>query len=256
MSYANAAEAIEGLRHKRTGAVLPQKIVARNTKLVYFADELVGLKLHDTLIAMYREDDVVLDVRQHPSAPGGHHNTGWFTNVTLDRLEAFTPARIYKDSGLTFVADPMSGGFGAGRLYAHASRITSNSSFENDLDPATERAILATVGGWSQRVRRYSRRVVTAWSNWAETPECCREVEQDPDGDMKMHVIEHVQRNEPAVPEAMPNLRYLRDQGFDGDRLRDELAAALAEEISSWLSCAVYEIDPNFPYPQATPRRR
>jgi hypothetical protein len=65
---ATASEAVDALRHKRTGEILPTKNVARNTKLVYYDDELVGLKFHNTVIARFTTngcDD------QHPRSVAG-----------------------------------------------------------------------------------------------------------------------------------------------------------------------------------------
>ena len=182
--YANAAEALEGLRHKRTKAILPTKNVARNTKLIHFADDLVGLKLHQTTIALYRPDGVSIDLRG-PQSPNGE---GWFTNVTLERIDRFTPFRTLRSDGLTMlVANPNYGGgdwTGSARLYAHGCSLSCNGSFANGIEPLVERHIVRLNSTWNRKADNFAKRCITYWRR----------------GGTNAHLISHIEANEPTIP--------------------------------------------------------
>jgi hypothetical protein len=259
--YANAAEAINGLRYggQPHGRILDERTVARNTKLIRFDDELIGLRLHATAIAMYHPDGVRFDLR----GPGSPTGEGWFTDVTLRRLEEFTPARFTRNAGLTFViADPSYGEVGwrdlaPSRLYAHGCAITSDYSFENGLDPLVERALVQTASNWNRLARSYAKRVTTAWRRFgsSELPECCRQA--DVDGNVHLHEVGHIQRRDIFVPHQAHLLACsAKEQGMYGDDLLRFIERELAERYLGLRDIAVKGIEPNFPYPQQPPRRR
>lgn len=249
--YATADEALEGLRHKRTGALLPTKNVANNTKLIYFADELVGLQLHATIIALYKPNGVSIDVRG-PASPTGE---GWFTNVTWERLDRFTPVRSHSHEGLRRIRHK-DAERGTSRLYAHGAHISPDGSCEIPLEPFIEREIERTIRTFSGRARRLADRTVKAWMEWEEPPDCCRAYESG-DG-LRMHYLDHLEAGEPIIPFAMHHwVNELRSQrGYYGDALLYELRAKTREWLNSFRTDAVKRLCPEFPYPQVERRRR
>lgn len=255
--YANADEATQGLRYggRPLGRILDEKTVARNTKLIRFDPELIGLKLHDTVIATYHRDGVRFDLRGEDSLDG----EGWFTDVTLRRLDEFTPARVIRADGLTYiVANPSYGSHDwtkPARLYTHGCHITSDSSFENGLEPAIERAIAQTHGRWPRMAKNYAKRCVAAWRRFQGPPNVAQVA-----GEGVLETwISRVQRNEVVVPRELESLASRAKQmGLYGDRMADELAKQLYSDLFQPLQRpAVKRIEPNFPYPQrqTEPRR-
>jgi hypothetical protein len=247
--YANAEQALVGLRHanKPTGKLYETKIVARNTKLVYFADDLVGLKLHDTVIALYRPDGVSIDLRG-PGSPNGH---GWFTAVTLDRIDRFTPVRTIRQRGLTMiVANPSYGGRDwteGARLYAHGCSRSCNGSFTNGLEPAIEAAILRVHNTFDRKAKNFAKRCVNYWRRGGEPLPCC----QGDDGDTNAHLISHIERNEVCIPWRLDNLFMQGKQmGLIGDTLAEQMTMQLASDLRELREDAIHTIEPNFPYPQ------
>jgi hypothetical protein len=242
--YANATEALEGLRHKRTGAVLPTKNVANNTKLVYFADELVGLKLHATIIALYRTDGVSIDVRGEYSPTG----EGWFTNVTWNRIEQFTPARCYRRDGLQFVND---------RLYAHGLHISSDGSCTNAIEPVVEDAVRRILRTYPSKLRRYAVKVANAWAEWQDVGDCCTNTMLATDED-RGHYLSHIERGEVVVPQIFTNyVAEARNTNLYGDAMLAYASKRMREALDrSFIRLAVKRVEPDFPYPQRERTRR
>lgn len=246
--YANATEALKGLRHKRTGERLDSKIVARNTRLVYFADELVGLKLHDSIIALYRPDGVTIDLR----GEGSPNGQGWYTQVTLERIDRFTPVRTIRRRGLTMIVANPSYGSGdwtaSARLYAHGCSRSCNGSFENGLDPAVERHLLQTHNNFDRRAKSFAARCVKHWRHGGNLTQCCQG-----DGDSDAHLLSHIEANDVCVPWRLMNLYDRgRQMGRIGDDLADMIAEQLADEMTELREVAIHTAQPNFPYPQLT----
>lgn len=257
--YANAEEATLGLRYggRPHGRIQDERTIANNTKLIGFDRELIGLKLHDTVIATYHRDGVRFDLRGEYSLDG----EGWFTDVTLRRLDEFTPARVVRRNGLTYiVANPTYNGGDwteTARLYAHGAHISSNGSYENGLEPLVESAIIRTHERWPRMARNYAKRVVTQWRRFQARmqDDCCERARDD----VLAHRITHLQRNEVFCPPELPSLvEAAKGRGLYGDDLAKAIAQALYEDIYQPLQRpAVKLIEPNFPYPQRqTDRRR
>lgn len=253
MSFANAAEAIEGLRHKRTGEILPSKTVARNTKLVYLDDDCVALKFHNTFIAYYERDHVRLDTRDQ------FNSKGWFTVTTWDRIDAFTPARTCQQEGLRYIAlDPSAGRAGTLSLYAHGTRVFPNGSCEVPLEPEQSAAIADAKRNIPQRAARYAEKVVKAWREWREYDECCLHAQQEGGGLVTIHAWEHF---EEGAVKPMPLIDHLandlRDCQLPPDVLSERVSGKLAKEFrDQFVPLAIARIAPEFPYPQIAPRRR
>lgn len=244
---ATADQAVEALRHRRTGEVLATKKIARNTRLVYFADELVGLKLHDTLIAMYRPDGVTIDLR----GPGAPNSEGWFTNVTLDRISTFTPARVQRDGGITWLLDPANGP----QPFVHGAHVNPNGSCEMPIDAALLSAAARIIQTYPQKLRRHADKIIRAWQNWEQPQTCCTEaaVEQ---GEW-LHHLDHFERGEVVIPPGFAT--FMRSPLSNGGAYGDELVEAgrreLLTDLKDLTRLAVKRIAPEFPYPQLTRTR-
>lgn len=243
--YANASMALEGLRHKRTGNVLPTKNIARNTKLVYYADELIGLKLHQTVIATYHADGVRIDTR----GPKSPHGQGWFTNVTIDRLDTFTPARFLRDRGLLYiVANPNYGSAdwtAPARLYAHGCSLSCNGSLENGLEPAVERLIADAHRTWQRKSKNFAKRMTTYWRNGGKLMPCCQEDDSD------AHLVSHLEANEPCLPWFGVEFGQMgREQNLVGDPLATKVEERIYERLRPLADVAIHNAAPDFPYPQ------
>jgi hypothetical protein len=259
---ANAEQAIEQLRHKRTGEVMPTKNVARNTKLIYYADELVGLKLHDTVIAMYRPDGVVIDTRGGPSLLSGYADDsptgqGWFTAVTWQRIDTFTPARTFTANGLRYFRPPGANwDLATARLYAHGTQVSSDGSCTFPLDPAIEREISRVVRTFPRKLRRHADRVVDRWLDWARPEKCCLKAATNPE-DANRHYLSHVEQGEPMIPYFLSEVvEHMRSRGFYGDELTNELRERLIERFEPFTLMAIKSLAPEFPYPQVEKRQR
>lgn len=241
---ANAHEAVEALRHRRTGEVLPTKSVARNTKLVYYADELVGLKFHNTIIAKFTTNGAVIDTRDSFGDPG------WFTITTWERINEFTRARTFTNNGLRYI-DTQTGDGAA--LYMHGTTIDANGRVLNvPLEPEIGERISAIVCNLPAKIRRHAEKVIARWVDWGEPSNCCGEARLP-----ILHSLAHVERNEYAVPPELDGLaQSLRSVNVWGDRLRNELTKRFREHLrDSLIPAAVQAVAPDFPYPQLERRR-
>lgn len=251
--YATASEAMEGLKHKRTGEILPSKTVARNTKLLYLDEDLVGLRFHDTIIARYERDGVVIDTRDR------YNGKGWFTVTTWNRIDQFTPARTFQENGLRKIVIDPGLGWGSAQLYAHGAHVSPDGSCEiPDLSREQSEAIVATKKNFGARVKRYAAKVVKDWREWEMPRDCCRHAANSEDEDLMAHMFGHFKRKEPAVP---PSIEMLASQPrgsmLDPEALAAEVTRRLYEQLQSqFLPLAIAQIAPEFPYPQIAPRRR
>ncbi len=242
---ATANEAVEALRHRRTGEVLATKKIARNTRLVYFADELVGLKLHDTLIAMYRPDGVTIDLR----GPGSPNGEGWFTNVTLDRISTFTPARVERAGGLTWLVDPADGLV----PFAHGAHVNPNGSCEMPIDAELLSAIARIIQTYPQKLRRHADKIIRLWrDDWAQPANCCTEATME-QAEWPHH-LDHFERGEIVIPPGFAT--FMRSPASNanayGDELVDHGRRELLTDLKGLTRLAVKRIAPEFPYPQLT----
>lgn len=241
---ATADEAVEALRHRRTGEVLATKKVARNTRLVYFADELVGLKLHDTLIAMYRPDGVTIDLR----GPGSPNEEGWFTNVTLDRISTFTPARIERGGGITWLIDPADGLV----PFVHGAHINPNGSCVMPIEPALLSAAARIIQTYPQKLRRHADKIIRAWKNWEQPQTCC--IDASPEQNEWPHHLDHFERGEIVIPPGFAV--FMRSPEANGHAYGDDLVdhgrRELLTDLKDLTRIAVKRIAPEFPYPQLT----
>lgn len=253
MTIATAEQALEALRHKRTGEILATKKLAGNTRLVYFADELVGLKLHQSLIAMYKPNGVTIDLRGQAS-PNGE---GWFTKVTLDRISEFTPARISRGGGLTWLSDPEQGLL----PYAHGAHLSTNGSWEMPIEPQVLAAVAGIVVKFPRKVKRYTNRIIKAWENWEQPFDCCTEalaVETIYDAAgtplPSTHLLDHFERGQVVIPPEFA--RFMREQtanGFAyGEKLLNQGRDILLSDLQGLTALAVKRIAPEFPYPQVS----
>jgi hypothetical protein len=240
---ATASDAVEALRHKRTGEVLATKKIARNTRLVYYADELVGLKLHETIIAMYKPDGVTIDLR----GPLSPNPEGWFTNVTLDRIENFTPARLSRAGGLTYVWNCTAADGGIAP-YAHGTHVNPDGSCEIPIEAPILSAIERVVSSFPARLRRHADRIVATWADdWAATGDCCQRTE-----DQELHALDHFERGEAVVPSFFADFMAVeRDtNGLYGEKLLEKGREYLRSELKGLTTLAVKRLAPDFPYPQ------
>lgn len=243
---ATANDAVEALRHRRTGEVLATKKLARNTRLIYFADELVGLKLHDTIIAMYKPNGVTIDLR----GPGSPNSEGWFTNVTLDRIANFTPARLERAGGITWLIDPSLPG---GMLpYAHGTHVNSNGSCEMPLDPALLSAIARIVETYPQKLRRHADKIIRLWhDDWAQPASCCTGRGEQSEWE---HHLDHFERGEVVIPPSFGV--FMRSPTSNGNSYGDELLdhgrRELRTDLKQLTQLAIKRVAPEFPYPQLT----
>jgi hypothetical protein len=247
--YANAEEALNGLRRKRrngprTGAILPERIVANNTKLMYFADELIGLKYHNTLIAMYMPDGVRIDTRD----PGDI--TGWFTVTTWDRIDSFTPAVTFSRNGLRHVKDGPD--WANARLFTHGAKIHPDGTWTGLLDPAEDKAIQEIAVAWRQKARRFANRLVTAYLRWDQPPGCCH-ANTFANGDEIDHYLDHFRANEPVLNAALrQELHYSRQSGVGRDFIKHGTARVAGLLRKRLTPRAIANVAPEFPYPQLT----
>jgi hypothetical protein len=93
VTLTNAADAVAKLRHARWGTLLPTKKIDNNTLLVYLTDECVGLKFHNTIIALYLPNGVAINT------------WGWHTPTTWQRIDCWTPARNSTVRGLRWISE-------------------------------------------------------------------------------------------------------------------------------------------------------
>lgn len=244
---ANSDQALAALRHKRTGEVLPTKNIARNTKLVYFCDELVGLKFHDTIIALYQEDGVRLDTRgdiEH--TPFGQ---GWFTLTTWARIGDFTLARTHTAQGLRYVNE---------RLYVPGMTLDTNGEIiDGALHPAVEKHITNAVHVLPGKMKRHAMRVAKAWAqDWRDPLDCCSPFTTD---GAKEHYLDHIEANEVAVPcDWDCVVAQARRENRTGDSFIKRTAQLFWEQLrgSGLVTIAVKSYADEFPYPQLPRRRR
>lgn len=261
--YANASEAIEGLRHRRTGEILPTKNIARSTKLVYLDDACVGLRYHDTIIARYERDGVRLDTRDR------NNSNGWFTVTTWDRIDSFTPARTFQRNGLRhMVLDPAAGGWEPSRLYAHGTLVSPNGSCDIPLEQTQSEAIERIVKQYGPKALRVAKKMVERWRKFEQPQRCCIDAQpQASEGastdTMVAHYLKHFERNEPVViPQVggiADEIRQSQQPAFrnNPDYFANEISRRLAEELRTRLiPLAIAQTAPDFPYPQTAPRRR
>ena len=255
--YATASEAMQGLRHARTGEVLPSKTIARNTKLLYLDEDLVGLRFHDTIIARYEREGVRIDTRDRV------HPQGWFTVTTWNRIDQFTPARTFTREGLRHILiDPMAGGIpyqGKSLLYAHGAFVSPDGSCEiDDMTREQSNAIIHIKRNMGDQLKRWCAKVVEHWRTWEQPKRCCERAQTSPDQDVRLHYFGHFNAREPVVP---PDLEMLaqgpRGRMLEPDQLAAEVARLLTDDLKKdFLPLAIAQIAPDFPYPQTTPRRR
>lgn len=243
---ANAEQAVEHLRHKRTGEILPTKTVARNTKLVFYDDELVGLKFHNTIIARFTTNGCEINTRDRWQDQTDH---GWFTLTTWARIDEFTKARTYTNGGLRFISGPESS-----ILFMHGTKLDSNGAvIDTALDPAILSRIEHTHFTLRGKMNRHAQKVVGQWAEWAEPAECCGD---STPVDECAHYLKHVEANEYVVPPWLDKLaQNIRTGDVWGDKLRDELTKQLREKLRQMIPVAVQKIAPQFPYPQLERRR-
>lgn len=242
---ATANDAVEALRHRRTGEVLATKKLARNTRLVYYADELVGLKLHDTIIAMYKPDGVTIDLR----GPGSPNGEGWFTKVTLDRIASFTPARLERAGGITWLVHPS---LPDGMLpYAHGAHVNPNGSCEMPIDPALLTAIGRIVETYPQKLRRHADKIMRHWQLWMQVESCCTGRGEQSEWE---HHLDHFERGEVVIPPSFGT--FMRSPTSNGNAYGDELLnhgrRELLADLKQLTQLAVKRVAPDFPYPQLT----
>jgi hypothetical protein len=256
--YANAQQAMQGLKHKRSGEILPSKIIARNTKLVYLDEDCVALQFHKTFIARYERDRVVIDTRDRTKPDG------WFTKTTWERIDEFTPARTFTHEGLRHIhVDPMAGGrpyAGEARLFAHPAIVSPDGSCEIDLTPEQSRAILAAKRNTPKKVKRYAKNMVKHWREWGEPLDCCQKSFElmGMGRETWEHHFKHFRADEMALLPVEPMLTGRTGQyALNPDLLANELERRLTTELSSkFVPLAIAHIAPDFPYPQTAPRRR
>lgn len=235
--FTNAADAVEGLRHKRTGAILPTKNIANNTTLIHYCDELVGLRFHQTVIATYHEDGVRIDTRD-ADAPNG-----WMTATTMARIDEFTPARVSRSNNVFSIND---------RLYRHGAILSPEGEFLNPLDDIAEQVILERLHETPRLIASYARQMLKLWKAFTPPPQCCIAARGSEEG--VAHIYRHVVERRPAVLPSLPAFaRGQRNRGVIGGALEraveTEIRTGLRKEL---LPYAVRDIAPpsDFPYPQ------
>lgn len=256
--YATAAEAIEGLRHKQTGEILPSKVIDRNTKLVYLDESLIGLRFHDTIIAKYMRDRVVIDTRD------SNYTQGWFTKTTWERINTYTPARTFASNGLRHImivccppGQPYAYACGGSMLYMHGTEVFPDGTCNvPDLHMEQSQAIVQVKRSLPAKIDRHARRVVKSWREWAQTPDCCHDILRERDAllDVYLHSLQHVTACEYVVPRdfELEYVSQLRDEGFQGDALCRLVAKKYAADLKNMLiPLAIRQITPNLPYPQS-----
>lgn len=246
---ANAEQALQKLRHKRTGVVLPAKNIAHNTKLIYLHDEAVGLQFHRTIIATYLRDGVLIDTRDRGL------DTGWFTKTTWERIDEWTPARTCQERGLRYIATSPGDGYSDReyQLYTHGTFVRPDGSADVPLHPLTSEAIAEVHRTWPRKIKRYAERSVKLWREWGMAPECCSESVH---GERWIaHLEQHIRDNAYAVfPDFERHFAEpLRHQGFEDDALAKSVSENFARFLRrSVIPAIIDRIDPDFPYPQNT----
>lgn len=237
---ATSEQAVEALRHKRTGEVLPTKKVDRNTRLVYYADELVALRFHQTDIARYTPNGVIIDTRENPDDPSPH-GEGWFTITTWERINTYTLANTHTNRGIRYVRD---------RLYVPGIFIHADGTIESPVEREMEDAVQRVLRTYPQRLSRHAEKVVDAWIAWAQILDCCQGCWDD------AHYLDHVEANEPAIPAIVAqHAEQLRRDEYLGERLRTALLKQTRQLFKPLIRHAVKRTLPEFPYPQLTKAR-
>lgn len=240
---ATATEAVDALRHKRTGEILPTKTIARNTKLVYYDDELVGLKFHNTVIARFTTNGCTINTRDRWQDATDH---GWFTLTTWARIDEFTKARTFTNGGLRFIqANPGESAI----LFMHGTKLDSNGAvIDTPMEPEIAARIEHAALKMPKKLARHAQHVIDRWADWGEPAECC--------GDESAHYLKHVEANEYVIPPWLDKLaQNLRSNDVWGETLREQLTKELREKLRQMLPAAIRKIAPEFPYPQLERRR-
>jgi hypothetical protein len=241
---ATASEAVDALRHKRTGEILPTKTVARNTKLVYYDDELVGLKFHNTVIARFTTNGCTINTRDRWQDAT---DRGWWTLTTWARIDEFTKARTFTNGGLRFIhANPGEGAM----LFMHGTKLDSNGAvIDHPMEPEILSRVEHAALKLPQKIARHANHVMDAWTDWGEPLPCCRE-----GGDE--HYLQHIEANEYVIPPWLDSLaQTIRSGDVWGEKLRDVLTKRLREKLRELTPVAINKIAPEFPYPQLERRR-
>lgn len=244
---ANAEQALERLRHKQTGEILPSKIIDRNTRLVYLDDQAVGLRFYDTFIAKYLHDGVLIDTRDR------HNQRGWFTVTTWQRIGDWTPARTFSRDGLRHIVVDPAAGWDSAKLYTHGTLVYPDGSCEIPMDPATSDAIAHVKRTWPAKLKRYAEKVVALWRDWEMPRECCHDALLDGATGYSAHLADHVRRNDYAVPHGFEEdiARLFRNR-FEGDALAAKVAEHYTKTLrEALIPVAIHALDPNFPFPQS-----
>lgn len=243
----NSHEAVERLHHKRTGELLPRKVLDRTTnngrqsRLVYVDDSLVFLRFIDTNVATFTPTGVVL------------HTEGWYTQATWRCIDTFTPARTYQANGLRFVST----GWGWDTLYVPGLELTNEGEAVNPLARPLVKAITNRVSNFRRKAKRYAAHVVRDFDRYHITLtgcELCRHgMWSSPT--FAAHMADHVEMGDriwnTAFDEQFESTRALRPE-----LLGDALCAAVAQRIADRLVAhtfpeAVKAIAPDtFEYPQ------
>jgi len=243
--YATAEQATEGLRHRGTGELLPTKLIDRNTRLVFYDEEMVALRFHKTDIAIYTPNGVVIDTRGNPAGEQSPHREGWFTMTTWQRIDSYTPVRTHTEKGVRYVN---------GRLYTHGMAIDPNGEIVSPIERALEDALLRVLRTYPQRLKRHADKTAAAWQSWGYPLECCCDAAND--NAWVIHYLGHIEAKDYAVPyHADRIVANLRSEGHYGERLVAALATRLRAEFKPMLRHAVKRVYPEFPYPQLTKGR-
>jgi len=67
------------------------KIIDNNTLKIEYADNTIAIRLHDTDILTFVKNKIIVN------------SGGWDTPTTRDRINKYSPLRIYRDKGLPYI---------------------------------------------------------------------------------------------------------------------------------------------------------
>jgi hypothetical protein len=230
--------------HRGRGDAVPERTIARNTKVLRVTDDLAALRLHDTIIAWYGPNGTLIDTQN------------WHTRVTWRRISDFTPANVVSAPGfLRYVVQPN----GDRTLYRPGTKVDADGIVLNPLWPSEQRNIERIVAETMKRCRIYAREAAQEWDRFG-TYGCadCNQYVVSATGlaskEAGAHLISHMDGGHAYLPNCfVSDAERNMAMGDHGDKLVRKIERSFTNVlVRTVLPAAVKANHPNFPIPTYT----
>lgn len=199
--------------------------LARNTYLEWLDDELLLLRFHQTSIARYVPEGVMLDF------------DGWRTQSTFARAETFTPLRTFAMSGLHFVIPERSASAyaNANTLFTDGITIHEDGTVTGAPLPSAHNEIVRTVTSFPKKLRRWCQHTVRAWDrfDWAKGADVCANCVPDlscGSAAFISHALDHIESNAP-MPVSAFDVWAQQAPALEANELCTKLATKLYRTV-------------------------